>query len=389
MPNIPKIILLIEKSRSFGKGLITGIVQYSNHYGPWLFYMEPEFYRKGTIQSFKWMNDLDADGIIAHTWDVEIIKIIVDSGLPSMICGISKPVSNTYRLVTDEVAVGRMAAEYFINRGFTRFAFCGFDNMVWSKRRRENFCRTVIEYGFEICLYRQSKASHLLNEEKEQDNIAKWLKSLPKPIAVMACNDDNGKNILAACKIAGYEVPNEVAILGVDNDELICSLSYPQLSSIALGTETAGYEAARILDKLIKGQKIAKTEKEVPIFPVHVVTRHSTDITAIEDRQVAEAVKYIHKHSREVIQVSDVAAAVGLSRRTLEQRFRKLLAHSVHEEIINTRINQMADMLISTNMSISNIARLLGYQYPNNISRYFKQQKGMSPSAYRRKFSPK
>ncbi len=154
------------------------------------------------------MRDLDADGIIAHTWDVDTIQIIIDSGLPSMICGINKPISNTYRLVTDEVAVGRMAAEYFLNRGFTRFAFCGFENMIWSQRRGKNFCKTVGDCGFETCFYRQSKADRLLNEEKEQNNIAKWLKSLPKPIAVMACNDDKGRDILAAWKIVDEQGNN-------------------------------------------------------------------------------------------------------------------------------------------------------------------------------------
>jgi len=195
--------------------------------------------------------------------------------------------------------------------------------------------------------------------------------------------------VQAACKIADIEVPREVAILGVDNDELVCGLSYPQLSSIALSAERAGYEAAQVLDKLMKGQQITETKKEVSVSPLDVVTRRSTDIMAIEDRQVADAVHFIRKHSREVILVNDVAQAVGLSRRALQQRFRKLLGHSVHEEIKYARVNQMAVMLTDTNLSISRIAKILGYPYPNNISRCFKQRKGISPSAYRRKFGSK
>jgi LacI family transcriptional regulator len=205
----------------------------------------------------------------------------------------------------------------------------------------------------------------------------------------MAGNDDRSQDILAACKIGGINVPSEVAILGVDNDELICGLSYPQLSSIALSTQRAGYDAAQVLGKLMDGQKVAENEKEVLVSPLHVVTRQSTDIMAIEDKQVAMAVHFIRNHSNEVIQVGNVAEAAGLSRRTLEQRFRKILGHSVLEEIKYARVNQMTKMLIETNLSISQIAWSLGFPYTNNISRYFKQQKGITPSEYRRKYAPK
>ncbi len=386
MSKVSKVILLIESSRAFGRGLLRGIAQYANLYGPWLLCMEPEFYRKGGEQSYKWMRDLDADGIIAHTWDNKIIKMIVDSGLPAMICSIQKPISNAYGIVTDEVAVGQMAAEYFLKLGFQRFAYCGFDDMIWSRQRGKNFSKTIAKFSFKTCLYHQPKEKRLRTADKEQTVIAKWLRTLPKPIAIMACNDDRSQDVLTACKIADIEVPQEVAILGVDNDELVCGLSYPQISSIATSTERAGYEAARVLDKLMKGQKIAKAEKQVAISPLHVVTRQSTDILAIEDRQVAEAVQFIRKHSKDVILVGDVAEAVGLSRGALQQHFRKVLAHSVHEEIKYARVNQMANMLASTNLSTSQIAQLLGYPYPNNISRCFKQKKGISPSAYRKKF---
>jgi LacI family transcriptional regulator len=390
MPKIPKVVLLIERSRAFGRGLLHGIVQYSNLHGPWLFYIEPEVYRKGRGQSYKWIRNLDADGIIGYVWDVNITKMIANLGLPAIIYyDVEKPTLKVCRVVTDQVAIGHMAAEYFLERGFQHFAYCGFDDTVWSPQRCENFSRVVAASGFETFFYRQPRAKQSRTSSNEQTIIAKWLSTLPKPVAVMACNDDRSQDILAACKIAGLKVPEEVAILGVDNDELVCGLSYPQLSSIALSTERAGYEAAKVLDKLMRGQKIAENEKVVSIFPLHVVTRQSTDIMAIEDKYVAEAVNFIRRHSREVIQVGDVAKAVGLSRRALEQHFSKALTHSVLEEIKYTRVNQMANILIGTSLSVSQVARLLGYPDASNISRYFKQQKGVSPSGYRKKFGPK
>lgn len=386
MSKVPKVILLIEKSRAFGRGLLYGIVRYSNLHGPWLFYMEPDMDKKRREQPYKWIRDLDVDGIIGYTWDASLIKTIVNSGIPAMIRGIDKATSKALCMVTNQIAIGRMAAEYFLKRGFKHFAYCGFNDMVWSQQRGNHYGQTINKSGYKCFFYQQPKAKRLRTADKEQAIIAEWLQSMPKPIALMAGNDDRSQDVLAACKMANLDVPTEVAILGVDNDELVCNLSYPQLSSIALSTEGAGYEAARILYKLMSGQKITREEDQVPISPLYIVTRQSTDITAIEDRQVAEAIDFIRKHSKELILVGDVAEEVGLSRRALEQRFRKMLKHSVHDEIARTRVDQMAVMLINTNLSISQIARQLGYSIANNISRYFKQQKGMSPLDYRKKF---
>jgi len=389
MLRVPKVALVIEKSRAFGRGLLHGIAQYANLHGPWLFYTEPERGERRGERPYKWIRDLDADGVIGYSWDPSLIKTIVGLGVPAVLRGIDRPTSNALRMVTNQVAISRMAAEHFLERGFTRFAYCGFDDMTFSRQRGQNFGKTIEEAGYRCLFYRQPKAKRLRTPDKEQAIIAEWLQSLPKPVAVMAGNDDRSQDVLAACKIADLDVPTKVAILGVDNDHLVCSLSYPQLSSIALGTEGAGYEAARLLCKLMNGQETTAAEREVSISPLHVVTRQSTDITAVEDQQVVEAIHFIRKHFKEMILVDDVAEAADLSRRTLEQRFRTLLKHSVHEEIVRTRVNQMAGMLAETNLPISQIARLLGYSYINNISRYFRQQRGVSPSAYRKKLGPR
>jgi LacI family transcriptional regulator len=416
---MPKVIFLVERSRAYGRLLLRGVAQYSKLHGPWLFFMEPEFYVKGLAKSYNWMETVGADGVIAPLWDDAIIDMIVDLGLPAVICGIERPSLNACRIVTDDAAVGRMAAEYFLNRGFRRFAFCGFNDAIWSGRRSESFSRTVAQDGFETHVYRQPKAKRHRTAEAEPSLIAEWLGSLPKPIALMACNDDRGRDVLMACRIAGLQVPGEVAVLGVDNDDLVCDLSYPRLSSIATSTERAGYEAARVLDRLMKDQdadrrglkvassagghslsevgpaaselakEVVVTDKDVVASPLYVVTRQSTDVMAIEDSYTAEAVRFIRSHSKDVIQVDDVAQAVGLSRRALEQRFRRALDRSVHDEIQYVRINQMASMLTNTNLPISQITRLLGYPYSNNVSRCFKQLKGLSPSRYRRDFGLK
>jgi LacI family transcriptional regulator len=181
MPKIPKVILLIERSRAFGRGLLHGIVHYSNLHGFWLFYMKPEFYRQGKEKSEKWLRDMKADGIIAHTWDTGFINNIIKLRLPAVICGLDKPKRNACCLFTDEAAVGQMAAEYFLERGFKQFAFCGFDDMIWSRQKGDGFVRTLARLGFEAFVYRQPKVKNLRKPDKEQILIAQWLKSLPKP----------------------------------------------------------------------------------------------------------------------------------------------------------------------------------------------------------------
>lgn len=333
---------------------------------------------------------MEADGIFGYTYEnVNIAKLIADMGIPAIAMEIEKATSKILPLTMNHYTIAQLAAEYFVGRSFKHFGYCGFEDFKWSQQRGADFGEVVAKYGFKTFFCRLPKAKQSLAKHKEQTLIARWLGSLPKPIAIMACNDDRSVDVLAACKIANINVPEEVAILGVDNDELVCELSNPQLSSIVLSTKRTGYEAARILDQLMKGQKIAKSEKQVSILPLHIVTRQSTDITAAEDKLVVEAVKFIHSRSKEFIQVIDVAEAIGLSRRGLETRFRRALGRSVLEEINYHRVNQMANMLISTNLSISQISRLLGSSHTGNMSRFFKQQKGINPLEYRRKFGPK
>jgi len=281
-----------------------------------------------------------------------------------------------------------MAAEYLHNRGLRQFAYCGFDDMPWSRNRHKSFQQRIAEAGFEIHSYSQPKSRIKRLWQNEQKFLADWLKSLPKPIGLMACNDDRGQDVLNACKVAGLDVPDDIAVLGVDNDELICDLSRPPLTSVALNTERAGYEAAELLDKLIKGdEKMAN--QTIMVRPTNVVTRQSTEILAIEDREVIRAVRYIRQHTKKAIQVTDVVGVTNLSRRVLEKRFRKVLSRSILKEIRRSRVNQIAGMLVETNQSILQIALASGFTDANHISRYFQREKGISPVAYRKQYCRK
>ena len=377
MAAIPKVILLIETSTAFGRGLLRGIAKYSHLHGPWVFYREVGGMRKTLPQ----LRDWGANGMIVR--EVKKQEEMFAMGLPTIVCPhIRGRVPGVPNIVGDDDAIGTMAAEYLLHRGFKHFAFCGFDDMFWSRGRGENFGKRTAEAGFETHFYKQPRTKAKRLWQNEQAIIADWLKSLPKPAGLMACNDERGQHVTEACKLAGLHVPEEVAVLGVDNDESICDLSDPPISSIMFNSERAGYEAAELLDKMMRGQKVTKETIIIPAL--HIVTRQSTDIFALEDREVANALRFIRKHSKELIQVRDVLNVVSLSRYSLYQRFRRALGSSPNKEIRRARVDQVARLLVETNLSISEIASVLGYSSAAHIARYFREEKGMSLQKYRK-----
>ena len=388
MPTIPKVMLLLENSRAFGRGLMSGIADYSRLHGPWSFYEEPPFYMKSPRHrnTLSQLKNWDVDGVIMC--DSDKTKEIIAMGLPVIVTDLLTEFSGTPIVKTDDVTMGKMAAEYLIDRGFRQFAFCGFDTMFWSQDRHQGFGERVTQAGFKIHYYKQPKSRAKRLPAEEQIIIADWLKSLPKPVGLMACNDDRGREVIEACRIAGLHVPEEIAVLGVDNDELVCKLSNPPLSSIALNFEKAGYDAAELLDKLMSGKE-KMTGVKIVVRPTRSVTRQSTDILAIEDREVAGAMRFIRQHCKEPIQVSDVVSAVAVSRRNLYQRFRRILGRSIHQEIRRARVEQVAQMLVETHLSVSQIGLALGYPRTAHIARQFRKEKGMSLLEYRKAYGYK
>jgi len=238
-----------------------------------------------------------------------------------------------------------------------------------------------------VNLYRQPKARAKRAWKSEQNLIGEWLKALPKPVALMCCNDDRALQVIEACKLAELYVPDQVAVLGVDNDVLICDLADPPISSIALNTEVAGHDAARLLDQLMSGEEMAG--QEVRVRPTHIVTRMSTDMLAVTDREVAAAVRFIRRNPSRMMQVNDVVDATNVSRRVLEKRFKAILRRSVYQEIRRVRVNYIVGLLVGTDMSITEIAVKSGFDGVEHISRYFRKETGTSLREYRKRRGPK
>lgn len=382
MPKLPKVILWIETSVAYGRGLLSGITKYSNIHGFWSFYTEPG--EEG--RALPRLKDWQADGIIARIYNNKQAQKLAAAGLPAIVVPTREKIPGFPNILDDCSAEGKMAADYLLDRGFSRFAYCGFTNVHWSQGRQEGFRKRIKQAGFELHVHEQSRTKIRRSYKNQQTRIADWLKSLPKPIGLMTCDDERGRHVIEACRMAGLAVPEEIAVIGVDNDELVCTLAQPPLSSIAVNTERAGYEAAEMLDKMMAGKKIKK--RNILVKPQYVMTRQSTDILAIEDREVARAVRFIRQHANQLIQVRDVVREAAVSRRELERRFRRDLGRSVLNEIKRVRTEQVARMLLDTNLTVTQIALSLGYS-SLNLARYFRRQMGLTPLAYRKKFGHK
>lgn len=375
-----KIILLIETSREFGRQLISGVAKYSRVWGPWSFYKEPLDLKS----SLPHLTDWKPDGIIMR--DSLITEELLKLNVPTILAiHDSKYFKKLPVICTHSEAIARLASEHLVRKGFKHLAFCGFDSCDWSNERKHWFQHFNREAGFETYIYEQpQKVQDDWN--KEQRYLSEWICKLPKPVAVFACNDDRGQHVLEMCKMLGLKVPRDVAVLGVDNDPLVCDISDPPLSSIALNVEVGGFEAARLLDQMMNAAIPFEHayEHRIVITPACVHQRQSTDILAVDDPAVAKALAYIHENAKKKITVEDVVRTTGISRRSLEMRFRNFLHHSIYEEIRDVRIEFLAHLLVETHLPIGEIASLFEFTDIEHISRYFKKQKGMSLREFRK-----
>jgi len=376
----PTVLVFVETSREFGRGLLYGIAKYSRLHGHWRVYQRP----MALDSSLPDWRDMRIHGAIAR--DVRMAQGLTRSNFPVVFVQHSRDIYESFPgIITDAHSIGHMAAEHFLDRGFLNFAYCGLNHFVWSRNRERTFRQRIEQGGFKVHTYVQPKTKARRLWKNEQPVLAGWLTSLPKPVALMACNDDRAQQVVDACKLAALQVPDEVAVLGVDNDALVCDLSDPPISSVALTTEPAGYAAAELLDRLMRGEKMMG--QRITVFATHIVTRTSTDITAVIDREVAAAVRFIREHADGAMQVGDVVNATMVSRRVLENRFRAALHRSIHQEIQRVRVNHIIQLLVGTDTTIKEIARRSGFESPWHIARYFRRLTGLSLREYRSKHS--
>ena len=381
-----RVALLIEESREIGRSLLRGVAQYSRIHGPWIFYREVPFYDPLTLsERVQRIKEWRPDGIIMREQG-QLDTALLELNIPIIYSGHRRGIApGIPNILGDDRQIGTMAADYLVDKGFRHFGFCGFKNMWWSDDRGHFFAERLRAKGFDVEFYPHPPGRKQPAWSEEPDFMAEWIKTLPKPCAIFACTDDRCRQLSEACKRAGIKVPEEVALLGADNDELVCEFASPPLSSIVLNAEKTGHDAAAVLHRMMQGETVG--EITVPIPAPRVVTRQSTDIMAIDDPVVAQALNYIREHYRKGILVDEIAQEIGVSRRVLEIHFRKTMNRSIFEEVLRLRMDHACVLLTETNLSISQVAEALNYEEIKYFSRGFKKVIGISPLAYRKEQS--
>ncbi|HWE05281.1 MAG TPA: substrate-binding domain-containing protein, partial [Rhizomicrobium sp.] len=283
-------------------------------------------------------------------------------------------------VVGDNRAIGRLAFEHLRTKGFCRYAYFGWDGLRLFRERGDAFGAAVREAGLEF--HDSPRIDHELISPEHEPWVQAWLRNLPKPIGVLAGNADLARRIVAMSRMMNLLVPEEVAVIGVDNETLDCELSWPPLSTIDHGMERAGYEAAALLHRMMTGARAPK--KPIVVQPVSVIERQSTDTLAVEDPDVRAAVQLIRQRATQGLSVKDMLDLLPVTRRKLEIGFRRSLGRSIHSELTRVRLERAKLLLRTTEMAMPQIAAACGFEYASRLSILFVQTIGMTPTAYRR-----
>jgi LacI family transcriptional regulator len=380
MARRPRVALLIDTSTVYGRALLEGITRYLRSHRPWTIFMEQ---REIDTEPPRWLRTWRGDGVISRWSSPRMAQSLVKRGVAVADLSDRRPGFGQVRINSDDRMIGLLAANHLLERGFRSFGYCGFSGELWAARRGKSFVEALAQAGHTARTYEspwREPGAHL--RQDEQTRIGRWLKSLLRPVGVMTSNDVRGIEVLDACQASDLRVPDEVAVIGVDDDALLCEICSPPLSSVRPNIEQIGYEAAELLDRLMGGEKVPSVEQF--IAPLGVVTRLSTDVLSVEDQDFAAAVRFIRENAYHGVTVADLADHVSLSRSTLERRFRSYLGHSPQAEIRAVQLTRAKQLLVQTDHTIHRIAELVGFEHTEYFNVVFKRDLGQTPGDFRR-----
>lgn len=380
---IRRVALLIESSRGYGRGLIRGIGKFIDEHANW----QIEYRPRGLSEPVPhWIRNWQGDGIMARINNLRALRLLMKTGLPVVDLRRMFLTPSIPQIGPDDQVAVEMLFRHFRNRGFQRFAFVGLPRHehVFMDLRRDGFRRLVTERKFPFQELEISLEEFEGNGSRGERRMIRWLKKIPERTAVLACNDDLGLQVLNACRTAGISIPETLAVAGIGNDECLCEISAPKLTSIDLNPIRIGLEAAMILQKMMDGQN--DIPPAIKISPNRIVPRASTNTIASDDAIVSAMVQYIRQEACNGIAVRDVLLRSKISRSSLENRFKESIGHSVFQEIIAVRLERVQELLVSTDLTIKEITVQTGFNYQGYLMQTFQKQFGMTMKAFRRAY---
>ncbi len=377
------------------RGIGGGITQYIRNKGHWQLIAWPDT----SFESLSFLKRQGCRGAIVNIQTSARAKELLKVGIPIIAYSTLQDMGNIPYISTDSKAVARMAFDYLAAKQFEHFAFFGLTEARWSSERLDYFASFISRAGHTLHDFR-TKPIHISGTltsfpklwinatlKRGQRELIAWLKKLPKPIAVLASCDILGCHLSVFIEEAGLSIPDEVAVLGIDNNEALCNICSVPMSSIALNLHKAGYDAAELLDAIIAGKDEMRGQ-QIKILPMHIKERGSTEIFAVNDEDVVMALKYIRCQSHQPLQVDDIARHVCVSKRLLQKKFQQFLKKSIHEEIIQAHFRNARSLLVETNLSIEKIAWQSGFGSSAKMRRAFLEMTGRLPHAYRQSCRP-
>lgn len=377
---LPHVALLVETSLGSGRDILRGIASHVRQHRNWSLYHEP---RSLEDSAPDWLARWHGDGIIARIQTPELAAAVRRTGLPVVdVLGVL-PDAGFPIVHVDDAAIATAAADHLYERGFRKFAFFGIRDENWSERRREALRSNLAQRGCPLAVYEATREElRRIAWENLEDTFARWISDLPKPVGVVVCSDQRGPDFLEACRRAGVAVPDEVAVVGVDNDEPLCEVCQPPLSSVWPDHVRVGTQAAELLDAMMRGEVPPPAPILVP--PRSVVVRRSTDVLAIADRNVAKALRVIREHGCDDLSVDRIVRESGVSRSVLQRRFRSVLGSTIHAEILNCRVQHACHLLVESDLSLMEIAERAGFKHQEYMGAVFKSRLKLTPGQYRK-----
>jgi LacI family transcriptional regulator len=378
------VAVIIDGSKPYDRKVIGGIGAYAQRRGRWSLYVEENPLEKlAVLRAHRW------NGLIANFDEPRIAAVVAAMNVPVVGVGggygwYGREAGIPY-VATDDDAVARLAFDHLRDRGFTQFAFCGFARTRingWSADRARSFLASARQAGFPCSVYNGRHAT-MRNWGQLQDELAAWIAGLAKPVGLMACNDARARHVIEACRRIGVPVPEDVAVVGADDDAVLCGLTDPPLTSIDQDAHRIGETAAGVLDRLMSDKRVQK--RLFVVQPKGVVTRRSSDVIAIQDPDVAAALRFIHEHACDGIHADAVADCVTVARVTLERRFQALLGRSIHGEIQRIRLERARHLVADTDIPLKQVVAMTGIKQRTYFTVLFRQHFGCTPAEWRRR----